>query len=153
LRVVKQREVAEELTQDVFVKAYRFLGDFKNKSKFTTWLYRIAHNTCYSYLRNKKTPEQFPGDEKIAAFSDNNIQSQVINPLEQKSRENVIQTALSKFPVSDQEIISLYYQGDQTVAEIALIVNLSESNVKIRLFRCRQKLKDELKELYKEIQS
>ena len=155
LRIIQQREVAEELSQDVFVKAYRFLGTYKGAGKFSTWLYRIAHNTCYSYLRNKKSPAVFPGDDRVVSYSDRQSESHnpVSDPLEQRSREVVIQKALAKLPLSDQEIISLYYQGEQSVAEIAVITDLSEGNVKIRLFRSRQKLKDELTELYKEIQS
>ncbi len=53
MRYVNNREIAEELAQDVFVKAYRYLADFKGNSKFSTWLYTIVNTTCLSYIRKK----------------------------------------------------------------------------------------------------
>jgi RNA polymerase sigma-70 factor (ECF subfamily) len=52
--MVKSREDAEEVAQDVFIKAYKYLADFRGESKFTTWLYTIVNNTCISFLRKKK---------------------------------------------------------------------------------------------------
>src|SRR5688500_5845045 len=54
LRFTKNREDAEEVSQDIFIKAYRALADFKGNSKFSTWLYTIVNNTCISFLRKKK---------------------------------------------------------------------------------------------------
>src|SRR5215510_14691733 len=54
LRFTKNREDAEEVAQDIFVKAYRALADFKGNSKFSTWLYTIVNNTCITFLRKKK---------------------------------------------------------------------------------------------------
>jgi RNA polymerase sigma factor (sigma-70 family) len=155
LRIVQQRELAEELCQDVFVKAYRFLREFKGGSKFSTWLYRIAHNTCLTHLRIKKSPNVLLGDEQLLFYSDRRPgdQRSATDALDQKSRQKVIEKALMQLPAGDQEIISLYYQGEQSVLEIAMIMGLSASNIKIRLFRRRQKLKKQLAEMYKEIQS
>jgi RNA polymerase sigma-70 factor (ECF subfamily) len=67
LRYIKGREDAEEVAQDVFVKAYRSLADFKGASKFSTWLYTIATTTCLSFLRKKKVQVHSLDDEKIFA--------------------------------------------------------------------------------------
>src|SRR4051812_107850 len=63
-RHVSDKAVGEELAQDVFLKAYRFLGTFRGDSKFSTWLYTIVHTTCLSHLRLKTQPPVLPGDDK-----------------------------------------------------------------------------------------
>ena len=65
LRYIKSREDAEEVAQDVFVKAYRALADFKGASKFSTWLYTIVTTTCISFLRKKKLEIHSLDNEKV----------------------------------------------------------------------------------------
>src|SRR6187399_2591442 len=65
LRMIKSREDAEEVAQDVFIKAYKYLADFKGASKFTTWLYTIVNNTCISFLRKKKLDIHSLDNEKV----------------------------------------------------------------------------------------
>src|SRR6266487_759139 len=65
LRYTSNREDAEEIAQDVFVKAYRSLADFRKDSKFSTWLYTIIANTCITFLRKKKPETRSLTDEKI----------------------------------------------------------------------------------------
>src|SRR5580700_8772213 len=67
MRYVNNRETAEELAQDVFVKAYRYLADFKGNSKFSTWLYTIVNSTCLSHLRKKKEQSISLDNDKIFA--------------------------------------------------------------------------------------
>src|SRR6187200_3783476 len=71
LRMIKSREDAEEVAQDVFVKAYRSLADFRGESKFSTWLYTIANTTCITFLRKKKLDIQSLDNEKVFAQADN----------------------------------------------------------------------------------
>ena len=71
LRIVKNREDAEEVAQDVFIKAYKYLADFRGASKFTTWLYTIVNNTCISFLRKKKLDIHSLDNEKIFEMADN----------------------------------------------------------------------------------
>ena len=70
MRFVNNRELAEELAQDVFVKAYRYLADFKGNSKFSTWLYTIVNTTCLSHLRKKKDETVFLDGEKMVQVAD-----------------------------------------------------------------------------------
>ena len=71
LRMVKNREDAEEVAQDVFIKAYKYLADFKGNSKFTTWLYTIVNNTGISFLRKKKLDIHSLDNEKVFEMADN----------------------------------------------------------------------------------
>src|SRR5258706_12960697 len=65
LRIVKNREDAEEVAQDIFIKAYKYLADFRGASKFSTWLYTIVNNTCITFLRKKKLNILSLGNEKV----------------------------------------------------------------------------------------
>src|SRR5215204_611360 len=71
LRFIKSREDAEEVAQDVFVKAYRALADFKGASKFSTWLYTIVNTTCISFLRKKKLETHSLDNEKVFQIIEN----------------------------------------------------------------------------------
>ena len=84
LRFVTQREDAEEIAQDVFVKAYRYLGDFRGDSKFSTWLYSITHTSCISFLRKKKLPLHSLDNEKVFAAADNLDSGASANLIEKK---------------------------------------------------------------------
>lgn len=141
-RFVNNREVAEELAQDVFVKAYRYLADFKGNSKFSTWLYTIVNTTCLSYIRKKKDETVFLEEEKMVAISDTSFGEKPSDRLEQTTQKQLLNSALKQLPPQDAEILTLYYQAEQSVEEIGIITGLSASNVKVRLFRMRQKLKE-----------
>ncbi len=143
LKYVNDRELAEELTQDVFIKAYRSLADFKGTSKFSTWLYTITHNTCLSHLRKKGSDTVYPGDEYLASFAEQS--GHALQPgtlFEQKMQQQMLDHALRLLPIADGEIVTLFYLAEQSVEEIGLITGLSASNVKVKLFRARAKLKE-----------
>ena len=150
MRYVNNREVAEELAQDVFVKAYRYLADFKGQSRFSTWLYTIVHTTCLSHLR-KKAGNTIPTEQdKLVALSDEyNPEQQPSDVLEQKTQRQLLGSAIKHLPEADAELLTLFYQAEQSVNEIGVILGLTESNVKVRLLRARQKLKDILESRYK----
>lgn len=149
MRHVNNRELAEELAQDVFVKAYRSLASFKGTSKFTTWLYTIAHNTCLSHLRKKEDATFFPGDEKMHGWAeDTGGGEHPAGRLEQKAQQQLLSGAIQHLPPADAEIITLFYQGEQSVEEISGTVGITTGNVKVRLLRARQKLKEILETRY-----
>ena len=149
LRYAGNRELAEELAQDVFVKAFRHLPDFKGNSKFSTWLYTIVHTTCLSHLRRKNDPAIYPGDEHIEHWVDNSSQAvHAESLLEQKTQKHLLTEAIGHLPETDGAIITLYYQAEQSLEEISTITGLTPGNVKVRLFRARQKLKEILEKRY-----
>ncbi len=148
MRYVNDRELAEELAQDVFVKAYRCLADFKGSSKFSTWLYTIAHTTCLSHLRKKKDPAILLDEEKMIAVAGNNIADDPFLQLEQKNQQILLANAIKHLADTDAQILALYYHGGQSVEEIGLVMALSASNIKVRLFRARQQLKWILEKKY-----
>jgi RNA polymerase sigma factor (sigma-70 family) len=149
LRYVNNRETAEELSQDVFVKAYRYLADFRGSCKFSTWLYTIVNSICLSHLRNKKQDTILLEQDKMVSLSDRFMPGeQPSQTLEKKTQKQLIAKALKRLPETDAQMISLFYQAEQSVEEIGLIMGLTVSNVKVRLFRARQKLKEVLTPMY-----
>ncbi|MGE5357290.1 MAG: RNA polymerase sigma factor [Deltaproteobacteria bacterium] len=141
-RILKNREEAEETAQDVFLKAYRSLNTFNSKSKFTTWLYRIAYNESLNKLRSGKKYTDTSDLELI----ENKISDQT-DSVELEEEKKIILDSLLKLHETDRIIITLYYYEDMPVKEISLITGMSEANVKVKLYRNRQKLYDELKGL------
>lgn len=148
MRYVNNRETAEELAQDVFIKAYRFLADFKGNSKFSTWLYTIVNSTCLSHLRKKKDETILLEDEKMTAISDNYHSENPVNKMEKQAQKQVLDLAIKQLPEEDARILALFYQAEQSIEEIGIITGFTAGNVKIKLFRARQKLKEILETRY-----
>src|SRR6187397_3229759 len=101
LRMIKSREDAEEVAQDVFIKAYRSLADFRGQSKFSTWLYTIATTTSISFLRKKKIEIHSLDNEKLFEAADNIDGGMSANQVEQKSRVNMVNRAIAMLSPDD----------------------------------------------------
>lgn len=139
LKITGNREDAEEVAQDAFVKVYRSLGTFRHNAKFTTWLYRIVYNESISALR-KKQPEMAPLEERmIENYSEDEIMTSVA-AMDEDEQQGLILNALDQLPPGDQALITLFYMDDRSVGEISEITGLGLSNVKVRLHRIRKKL-------------
>lgn len=143
VRIVNSEEDAEEVTQDVFMKAYMNLSSFNGISSFSTWLYRIAYNTAISYTRKRKNEEYVVDDKVWNTISDTEVDDALSD--ESEAQIELLMNALQKLPPEDRALITLYYEEEKSVKEISSIFNLSESNVKVRLFRLRKKLYIEAK--------
>lgn len=150
LRYVKSREDAEEVAQDVFVKAYRALPDFKGQSKFSTWLFTIVTTTSISFLRKKKLEIHSLDDERIfekAVMQDGGMSA---NQVEQKSRVQMVNEAIKMLGADDAEVLTLFYKGEQTLEEIALIMNKEPNTVKVQLHRARARLREKMQRHFSE---
>ena len=139
LKMVRNREEAEEVAQDTFIKIYNSLNKFKGDSKFSTWIYKIAYNTCLDRLKkNKKEDNNISIDE----FSAHLIKTMdnALSALEDKERKQTIQNCLNLLPSDENFLLTLFYFEDQSLEEIGKIMNINANNVKVKLFRSRQKL-------------
>lgn len=149
MRYVDNREQAEELAQDIFVKAYRYLADFKGECKFSTWLYTIVNTTCLSYLRKKKEQSISLDHDNMLAVADNSTNNEKASDrLEHKTQKELLNKAIKQLPEADARVITLFYQAEQSVEEIGIIMGLDANTAKVRLFRARQKLKEILERKY-----
>src|SRR6476659_7857451 len=117
LRYTASREDAEEIAQDVFVKAYRSLADFRHDSKFSTWLYAITTNTCITFLRKKKIITRSLDNGKIFELASN---TNAINgkEAEHTSKAGLLNRAIRLLHADDATIITLFYKGEQSLEEI-----------------------------------
>jgi RNA polymerase sigma-70 factor (ECF subfamily) len=145
-RLVHQREEAEDVSQEVFVKAYLSLAGFKSSSKFSTWLYTIAHTTAISHLRKYRPDTLYADDEKLANYLDG--KTGTTNDSSTRSMKVVVNNAIKQLPSDDAEIITLFYLAEQSIEEIAIIMSLQANNVKVKLHRARLKMKEIVERTY-----
>ncbi|MDX2048116.1 MAG: sigma-70 family RNA polymerase sigma factor [Chitinophagaceae bacterium] len=150
LRFTKSREDAEEVAQDIFVKAYRSLADFRGSSKFSTWLYTITYNTSITHLRKKKLATSPIDDERTFMQLESHESSFSANVMEQKSRINMVNEAISMLSPDDANIITLFYKAEQSLEEIGRVMGIDPNTVKVKLHRARQRLKDKMEKNFAE---
>ena len=150
LRMIKSREDAEEVAQDVFIKAYRSLADFRGESKFSTWLYTITNTTCITFLRKKKLDVHSLDNEKVFEVADSKDSGFRANLVEQKSRVNMVNEAIAMLSPDDAEIITLFYKAEQNLEEISRILRLETNTAKVRLHRARTRLKEKMEKNFSE---
>ena len=150
LRMIKGREDAEEVAQDVFVKAYRSLADFRGESKFSTWLYTITNTTCITFLRKKKLDVHSLDNEKVFELADSKDSGFRANVIEQKSRVSMVNKAIAMLNPDDAEVITLFYKAEQNLEEIARILGLEANTAKVRLHRARGRLKEKMEKHFSE---
>lgn len=139
LKVVRNREDAEELAQDVFMKVFRNLASFKKECTFSTWIYRIAYNTAISATRKKKYEFLAIEEEVIGNVSEEAINN-VLGQSDTSSNMEKLEAALEQLSPDDRAIILLFYMEEKTIEEMATITGLSVSNLKVKLHRIRKKL-------------
>ncbi|HEY6503615.1 MAG TPA: RNA polymerase sigma factor [Chitinophagaceae bacterium] len=150
LRFTKNREDAEEVAQDIFIKAYRALADFKGNSKFSTWLYTIVNNTCITFLRKKRLEIHSLDKEGVFEVADSMDSGFRANMVEQKSKVAMVNNAIGLLSPDDAEIITLFYKSEQSLEEIAQILGLETNTAKVRLHRARTRLKEKMEKHFSE---
>src|ERR1051326_2957422 len=150
LRFTKNREDAEEVSQDIFVKAYRALADFKGTAKFSTWLYTIVNTTCITFLRKKRLDVRSLDDERTFEVADSLDSGFRANLVEQKSRQTMVNQAITMLNPDDAEIITLFYKNEQTLEEIGQILGIEVNTAKVRLHRARTRLKEKMEKYFAE---
>jgi RNA polymerase sigma-70 factor (ECF subfamily) len=135
-RILGKREDAEEVVQDAFVKAFRNLSSFRQKAKFSTWLYRIIYNTAISKHRQKR-----PGWQSIedVIVPDTTVE---LMAEEEEDRHKVLETAMRQLPEEDRILLTLYYVDESSVDDLHSVLGISKANVKIKLFRARKRLQE-----------
>lgn len=136
-RICKSKEQAEELAQDVFLKVYHSLKGFRKDARLSTWIYRIAYNAAVSTTRKKELlwtalEEDKDAGEDQAFFGDE-------ESIDAK-RHEMLAPAMEQLSSGEQLLIQLHYNQGMGMSEMAEILDLSVSNVKVKLFRTRKRL-------------
>lgn len=151
-RLVNQHEAREEIAQEVFIKVYQNLANFKFQSKLSTWIGRIAYNTTINYLRKEKIPlyedikptqTGINGEESLDPLRSVEDKNPLpVDYLEDSDRADFLKKQVQKLAIPYRTIISLYHLEQMSYQEISDIMDLPEGTVKSYLFRARKKLKD-----------
>lgn len=156
LRMVQDHEIAEDLTQDVFVRVYQHLSTFRGESGFSTWIYRLATNLCRDHFRKKSSRQERRTDRLGIVSSAGNQEIERSHPHERttpiraddmviKSEMNAcIRKYIDQLPEDYRAVIILSELHDLKNQDIAEIVECSLETVKIRLYRARKRLKETL---------
>lgn len=148
LRLIDSREDAEELSQDIFVKTYRSLADFRGDSKFSTWLYTIVRTSCITFLRKRKLDTTSIDNEKTYLQLESQESSFKSNSIEAKSRQAMVNQAIKLLSAGDAQLITLFYKGEQTLEEIGTIIGADPNTVKVKLHRARQRLREKMEKYF-----
>ena len=144
LRIVKSREEAEEVAQDVFLKVYKTLGQFEKKSKFSTWLYTVAWRTAIDRARHKQILTDSIDDEEGAFGQIATPDETPLQAVQHSDLQQQLQQAIQQLRPDDAALITLYYLNEKSVKEIADITGLTETNIKTKLYRTRELLREYL---------
>ena len=143
-RFTASREDAEEISQDIFVKAYRSLADFRGEAKFSTWLYTVVRTSCITFLRKKKLDTTSLDNERTFLQLESKESGFKANMIEQKSRHAMVNAAIQLLSPDDSQVLTLFYKGEQTLEEIGRIMGLDPNTVKVKLHRARNRLKEKM---------
>lgn len=144
LRMIPTREDAEEVAQDVFIKAYRNLADFRGESRFSTWLYTIVNNTSITWLRKKRLDTYSLDNEQVFSRADNLDSGARADTVEQKSRQAMVNEAIAMLSPDDATVLTLFYKAEQSLEEAARVLGIEVNAVKVRLHRARARLKQKM---------
>ncbi|WP_411031617.1 RNA polymerase sigma factor [Spongiimicrobium sp. 3-5] len=139
LRTVRNKEEAEEIAQDTFLKVYKGLKGFKGTSKFSTWVYKITYNKSLDYIKKRsKKLETYALDVNAEQFMGS--VEDITERLGRQDRKVIIGQALLQLPEKDGFLITLHYYEELSLTEIASVMNESTNTIKVRLFRARNRL-------------
>lgn len=143
LKILNQREDAEDAAQEAFIKAYNSLRYFNGRSTFRTWFFRIVYNTAIIKLRSNKKAELKIEDTRITESQLSGTES-AMNQFNTEDRLKYLKFGLEKLEPDEQALLNLYYFDDFSMEEVAKITGLTVSNVKVKIHRSRKRLLKEL---------
>ena len=149
--LVRRRDEVEDLAQEIFIKAFRAVRSYNFQSSFVTWLSRIATNHCYDYLRHERTSRvsfYWQMGENSQRELETNAESQpehVLDHEEQTVLKDFVGKLLERAPENDRKILLLKELQDYSVEEIAEILELKPTTVKVRLHRARKRMLEDLR--------
>jgi len=148
MNITRNREDAEEVAQDAFLKAFRKLSEFRKESSFQTWLYRIVYNEAISRIRKNKMKMLDLEEEITVNIAEEEVEENIAG-LDEQEQKLVIGKIMDLLPEIDRVLVTLFYLENQPIAEIAEVTGLGESNVKVRLHRVRKRIYSDLQHILK----
>ena len=141
---VNSKEVAEDLTQDIFIKCYKSLHTYKGKSKLRTWLWRIAINQCKDYIKSWYNKKVIVTENE---YTYNVVQKESVEQtVIQNDEDHSLASAVMNLPIKYREVIYLFYYEELAIKDIAMVIEVKENTIKTRLRRAKELLKKGLEE-------
>ena len=143
--LVKDPDIAQDMTHDIFLKLVTGLVSYKGKARFSTWLSRVTHNYCMDQFGLRKRKAEIPLDGRIEIADELDL----VNSLLDDPTELVnLDSALTNLPAKEKEILLMRYTDNASIPEIALMFEMTVSAVKMRLSRSRKKLRTSYPKFY-----
>lgn len=148
---LKDRQLAEDVAQEVFIKAFRHWESFRGESSAYTWLYKITVNLCRDKARSAWWRRMLPSEEprETGATAVDSLVPPEESPEEallENAQRDLIMQQVMKLPEAYREVVTLFYYQDLSTVEIAEVTGQNENTIKTRLFRARAMLKQLLVE-------
>ena len=153
-RKIGDFHIAEEITQDTFLQAYKKLSTLKNPNQFAGWLYVIANNLCRRAIQKKKLPTQSLEGTSVVEIENSSYKRYVAEKRETETTEHlheVVKKLLDRLPENERTVVTLYYLGEMTVKEIGRFLGVSVNTINSRLRRAKKRLQEREEHLIHEI--
>jgi RNA polymerase sigma factor (sigma-70 family) len=136
ISMLKDEGLAQDATQDIFVKIFANLAKFSEKSKFSTWIYSITYNYCIDFIRRRKK-------EKNLFTSEMDTPPDIVEDVDDKELLEIeiekLKVVLNEIPIGDKAILMMKYQEDMSIKEIAEALDKTESAIKMKIKRAKAK--------------
>jgi RNA polymerase sigma-70 factor (ECF subfamily) len=152
LQMIRNRDEAEDLVQEAFVRAYQNLGNYRDQAKFTTWLLRIATNLCTDRVRmsqRRHNLEQREATEGLLWMTEDNNEDPNAN-LEDGRKMAVIRQAIESLPEHHRNVIVMRDIEEMEYVDIAAVLGCTVGGVKLRVLRARRALRDRVLPMWEE---
>ncbi|MFA6128025.1 MAG: RNA polymerase sigma factor [Bacteroidales bacterium] len=147
-RILRNKEEARDSAQEAFIKAYEALPGFRLDSAFSTWFYRILYNTCISKIRKDRFSTGYEPDDKV--WHDLGNENEAISQLNLDDMRKLLKGAYGVLDPDEIFLAEQFYREECSIEELAGMTGLTQSNVKVKLFRARQKMHDQIRSVLRE---
>lgn len=144
LAIVKDLDASEDITQQVFIHIWQQLNTLQNPASFLPWVRQITRYRAFNYLRDNKIAAKVSADEAETLLADFASDSDLAGELEQAQQNQIMANFISQLPEDSREIVLLFYREEQNSQQVAELLGLTEANVRKKLQRVRELLKDQL---------
>lgn len=149
ISLLGSKEDAADVYQEIFIKVFKALDNYRFESELSTWLYRITVNTCLSFRKSRGRqqiffPKSIESDPEPLYDKPDDVQYEADSNLLQNEMSNIVKAAIETLPPQQKAVVILRHYQDKKIREIAEIMELNEGTVKGYLFRAMQTLKDKL---------
>ncbi len=146
ISLLKDEEDAEDSVQEIFMKILLNMAKFSGKSRFSTWIYSITYNYCIDRIRRKKKDPSL----LVEDLSNHDVPEDVNDVFLLEMEIGRLKVVLDEIPTKDRSILLMKYQDEMSIKEIGQLLDKSESAIKMKIKRAKQKFKKVYTEIYKE---